>query len=209
MSKEKRFSERMLCTALLIGVAFGIVAGFTLGWLWQSRSGTLAGVRILDVLIAFGTVGSTATALWFGLSQTRKENKTRRIRKRIALQELQARILIAKNSAILLQGAYLAVRPGCPNESSSQLMDRIAGHLKTITELFDKDFLEGFSEALEDQAAQLITQLSSIRLLKIEFGIFSFHVRNDKEKAINLALKNRQQVGQFLGMLNDLEKHIQ
>lgn len=48
-----------------MGVAVAaLITGFVLGWLWRDRPGVLADVRILDVLIAVGTISAAAGAFY-------------------------------------------------------------------------------------------------------------------------------------------------
>lgn len=48
-----------------------LIAGFAFGWLWGSRSGSIADVKLLDVMTAFGTVGAVAVSLYLSRQQLR------------------------------------------------------------------------------------------------------------------------------------------
>lgn len=49
----------------IIVLLFGVVC-FVLGWLWGDRPNALGNIRVLDVLIAVGTIGSAVVALILG-----------------------------------------------------------------------------------------------------------------------------------------------
>lgn len=49
---------------LLTGLVFGSSVGFVLGWLWGDRPNYLSNIRVLDVLIAIGTIGAAIGAAY-------------------------------------------------------------------------------------------------------------------------------------------------
>lgn len=83
----KRFGvKEVLCDdwRLTVGViavaAASLIAGFSLGWAWNDRSGGLASVSILEVLSAFGTISAAGVAAWLGVREVliRREERSSR-----------------------------------------------------------------------------------------------------------------------------------
>ncbi|MFF7060739.1 hypothetical protein ACFY89_29020 [Achromobacter spanius] len=67
--KEFGFEEwRLTVFWLFVAVAAGIV-GFVFGWVWRDRWEALAGVRLLDVLTALGTLSAVFAAIWIANRQ--------------------------------------------------------------------------------------------------------------------------------------------
>lgn len=190
---------------LLSGVVLGVVGGFVFGWLWKDGPTSSEATKLVDVFIALGTIGSAVTALLFGLNQKIKERKARRVRGQIVLGEFGARLRTAVLSARLLQGAYLMIDPRHHSEDIAKVLRRIEGHLENIIDLFDDAFLQGFGELWENQAAQLITQLSVLKLLRVEFSMFDFECRTNIARAEEKARENRQKVIRFLEACTYLE----
>lgn len=68
-----------MTVTMLIGIASGCIVGFVLGWLWRDRPGTLADVRLLDLMTAVGTVGAAAGAVaiaWWQTYDRRNEKRS-------------------------------------------------------------------------------------------------------------------------------------
>lgn len=83
-----------------IALACGI-AGFVLGWLWDKRQGALAEVRILDVLVAAGTIGAALAATYAGAIALMVSNRGR--------EEKQEEIKVKRYVYMgILSGAYAA-----------------------------------------------------------------------------------------------------
>ena len=194
---------------LLAGLALGIVGGFVFGWLWKEGPTSSEATKLVDVFIAVGTVGSAMIALLFGLGQKIKEEKTKRIRKEIALGELRARLRTAFLNARLLKGAYLMIGPKHATKDVVQVLPRVEAHLQNLIDLFDDAFLESFGEAWEEGAIQLVTQLSVIKLLRVEFGLFVFDCHANINRAERRANENRQRVDEFSKMLSHLESSFE
>lgn len=68
---------RTIAAWLFIAVST-LIAGFVLGWCWRDRPDALGNVRILDVLIAFGTVGTAIAAVTIPSYQNRDRLREQR-----------------------------------------------------------------------------------------------------------------------------------
>lgn len=62
-----------MIAALIAGAVLALVMGFAIGWAWDKREGALAGVSVLSVLTAFGTIGAVGTAIYLAHKTQNKE----------------------------------------------------------------------------------------------------------------------------------------
>lgn len=190
--------------ALLVGLVLGAIAGFLIGWSWDKRSGALEDVRVLDVLIAVGTIGAAVVALYFGLRAQLREADRIELKRQIFRAELKVRVDIAKEKANLIKGAYTQVASSKGNWSASDSMSRIEQHLEELVNLFNNDFLEGFGSLSAKGASKLISEISTIRALKIEFNSFCFLLTQEEEMLIHATNNNREKIIHFEKILNEL-----
>lgn len=101
------FSDDWRHTVFWLAVAFAaLIVGFACGWAWRDRPRSLAGVRIIDVLTAIGTVGTAIIALWLGLRQSMREDKIGEVKARGIAVVLTVRL---DNARGLLHGLRLKV----------------------------------------------------------------------------------------------------
>lgn len=189
---------------LLVVLVLGAIAGFLIGWSWDKRSGALRDVRVLDVLSAIGTISAAVVALYFGLRAQLKEANRIELKRQIFRAELKVRVEIAKEKVILIKGAYAQVAASRGNWSALDPMSRIEQHLEELANLFNNDFLEGFDSLSAKGASKLISEISTIRALKIEFNSFYFLLTQEEEKLIHATNNNREKITHFEKVLNEI-----